>query len=428
MAPAPPAFTVALLGTQGAGKSTLCGHTLHKCGAVGKAALVDNEQAAFEFGCEDNKWRLLSDTTRVERERGTTLLTHAHKLATNTRLYTLLDLPTHCNLGKPAIAGVGSADGAALVVSAVPAELKESTTPDSVALREQIGLLYAFGIRQLVVVVNKMDHPQVSWSEEKFTEAKNEISVLLKKYFNPEKLQIIPASGLTGDNVQLKSGNMTWWKGASFVEALQAFTVPDRAVDKPLRLCVERLAGGGGGSADSVVAIGQVAAGGVQAGAGVRVFPGGFAARVASIQCHGEDRAAASAGDYVGLCLEGVQGRVHAGCMVVGEGGPGDAVEVRAQLIVLAPGGLAVGAAPVAHVLAAAVPCRVVAVNAKIDKRSGKATAEYPACLAAGEAGIVTLAPAHPLCCEPPARIALQVGDRLAAFGVVKEVVAAACK
>jgi len=82
-----------------------------------------------------------------------------------------------------------------------------------------------------------MDEKTVNWSEERYEEIKKEMSGFLKKVgYNPEKIPFIPISGWHGDNMLEKSANLSWYKGPTLIEGLDAIDPPKRPTEKPLRL------------------------------------------------------------------------------------------------------------------------------------------------------------------------------------------------
>lgn len=55
------------------------------------------------------------------------------------------------------------------------------------------------------------------------------------------QVNFVPISGFQGDNMIEKSTNMTWYKGTTLLEALDAIDPPKRPSDKPLRLPLQVL-------------------------------------------------------------------------------------------------------------------------------------------------------------------------------------------
>ena len=77
-----------------------------------------------------------------------------------------------------------------------------------------IRLAYTMGIRQLIVVVNKMDSTRPPYSGRRFEEIQKEVSGFIKKVgYNPAAVAFIPISGWHGDNILEPSTNMGWYKG-----------------------------------------------------------------------------------------------------------------------------------------------------------------------------------------------------------------------
>src|SRR5690606_23487323 len=96
---------------------------------------------------------------------------------------------------KNMITGTSQADVALLVIPAAKGEFESSISKEGQA-REHALLAYTLGVKQLVVVVNKMDDNTVNYSESRFNEIKTEVSNFLKKIgYKPEKVPFIPISG-----------------------------------------------------------------------------------------------------------------------------------------------------------------------------------------------------------------------------------------
>ncbi|CAF4375985.1 unnamed protein product, partial [Adineta steineri] len=118
--------------------------------------------------------------------------------------------------------------------------------------REHALLAYTLGVRQMIVIVNKMDTTEPQFSEERFNEIKSEVSTYIKKIgYQPETIPFIPISAWYGDNMITASENMPWYKGWSIVrkegnatgktllEALDSIIPPQPPIDKPLRIPIQ---------------------------------------------------------------------------------------------------------------------------------------------------------------------------------------------
>jgi elongation factor 1-alpha len=123
-----------------------------------------------------------------------------------------------------------------LVIAACQGEFEAGISKDG-QTREHALLAFTMGVKQMIVVVNKMDDKSVNWEFKRFAEIKQEVTDYLKKIgYNPDKIPFIPISGWCGDNMIEKSDNMKWYNGPTLLEALDALEPPKRPKDKPLRL------------------------------------------------------------------------------------------------------------------------------------------------------------------------------------------------
>ena len=122
---------------------------------------------------------------------------------------------------KNMITGTSQADAAVLVVAAndgVNAQTKEHAF-----------LARVLGVTQLIVNINKMDISGVDYQESKYNEVKTEVSNLLKMAgFKPNDVNFIAGSSQNGENIYNKSDNMSWYKGPTLFEAIDAITMPPK--------------------------------------------------------------------------------------------------------------------------------------------------------------------------------------------------------
>ena len=134
------------------------------------------------------------------------------------------------------ITGTSQADCALLMIASPQGEFEAGISKDG-QTREHGLLAFTLGVRQMIVCVNKMDEKTVNYAESRYNEIKKEILDYLKKIgYNPANIPVIPISGWHGDNMIEKSENLTWFKGPTLLQALDAIVPPKRPLDKPLRL------------------------------------------------------------------------------------------------------------------------------------------------------------------------------------------------
>ena len=78
--------------------------------------------------------------------------------------------------------------------------------------REHALLAHTFGVKLMIVAVNKMDDASVKYSQSRFNERKDELTTyLVSSGYKPEKFPFIPISGWTGDNMIEKSKKLPWY-------------------------------------------------------------------------------------------------------------------------------------------------------------------------------------------------------------------------
>jgi len=281
----------------------------------------------------------------------------------------------------------------------------------------------------MIVAVNKMDDKSVKYSEKRFKEIKDELSLYLKKVgYNPAKVEFIPISGWEGDNMIEKSDNMPWYKGPYLLQALDAIPTPKRPADKPLRLPLQdvyKISGIG------TVPVGRVETGQLKAGMVVTFGPLNVTTEVKSVEMHHETVEFAEPGDNVGFNVKNLSIKdIKRGyvCSDSKNDPAKDTDNFVAQVIVLNhPGQICNGYAPVLDCHTAHIACKFAKIRSKIDKRTGKVMEENPTAIKSGDASMVELIPQKPMVVEvfsqypPLGRFAVRDMRQTVAVGVIKE-------
>jgi len=411
------------------GKSTSMGHFLFDLGVVDNRMIEEFAKESEKTGAGDSfKYAWVLDQLKDERERGVTIDLAFQRFETPKFFYTLIDAPGHRDFIKNMITGASEADAAVLVVSAKKGEEDVALGPGGQA-REHAFLLRTLGVTQLVVCINKMDDQTVKYSEQRFGEAKQDVENLLKTVgYNVSKINVIPVSGWTGENLVKKSTNMPWYKGPILLEALDQFTEPPKPIEKPLRLPVQdvyTITGVG------TVPVGRIETGKIKVGDSVSIMPEGLTAEVKSIETHHTAMTEAMAGDNIGFNLRGVAKTDFRRGSVLGPSSnpPTIAKEFLAQVIVVYhPTAIAPGYTPVLHAHTAQVAATIAEIVAKIDPRTGQPTEEKPKTIKTGDSAIVKIQPLRPIVLETfkdypeLGRFALRDMGSTVAAGIVREV------
>jgi len=182
-----------------------------------------------------------------------------------------------------------------LVVAASSGEFETGISKNG-QTREHALLAYTLGVKQMIVVVNKMDSTVPPYSESRFNEIKSEVSTYIKKIgYQPSSVAFVPISGWEGDNMIEPSKNMSWYKGWSverkegsiagktLVEAIDAIIPPERPTEKALRLPLQGVYKIGG---IGTVAVGRVETGILKTNMMVNFAPSNISSEVKSIEMH----------------------------------------------------------------------------------------------------------------------------------------------
>ena len=227
-----PHRNIVFIGHVDHGKSTTVGRLLLDSGHIEEHIIEKNEKLAAEQGKAGFGLAYVMDGLKEERERGITIDV-AHKEIFTPKIYrTNFDAPGHRDFVKNMITGASQADTAVLLCAANDGVNAQT--------REHAFLAKVLGVKALIVHINKMDISGVDWSEDKYKEAKSQVSDLLKRAgFKPDDVPMIPASSLNGDNVFKKSDKCPWYSGPTLFEAIDSMPAPDKPTDKPLRLPIQ---------------------------------------------------------------------------------------------------------------------------------------------------------------------------------------------
>jgi len=362
-----------------------------------------------------------------ERERGITIDIGLWKFETKKYNITIIDAPGHRDFLKNMLTGASNADVAVLVVSAKEGEFEKGYHRTG-QTREHSLLAYALGVKQMIVLVNKMDDESVNYSQDRY----QAISEKIKKFLNSagykiKKVPIIPTSGWVGDNLVEPSEQMSWYKGPTFLDALDLIEPPKRAITKPLRIPIQnvyRIKDVG------IVPVGRVETGVIKPGMNITISPIMVTTEVQSVQMHHEDLDEGHPGDDIGFCIARDNLPLKRG-YVVGDSKtdpPAETAHFTSQIIVMDhPNKILPGYTPVLDCHTAHIACRFDKLEKLMDKKTGKIIEANPRYLLPGQVAIVDMIPTKPMCVEtfkdypPLGRFSVRDMKRLVAVGVVKQ-------
>ena len=422
-------INIVVIGHVDSGKSTSTGHLIYKCGGIDQRTIEKFQKEAELAGKGSFCYAWVLDKLKAERERGITIQITLNQFETPKYHCTIIDAPGHKDFIKNMITGTSQADMAILMISSQAGEFEAGISKEG-STKEHALLAFTLGVKQMIVGVNKMDHPSTNWGESRYEDIKKEASDFLKKTgYNPEKIPFVPFSGWLGDNLIEKSTNMPWYKGPTLIEAIDSMTPPVRPSDKPLRLPLNDVYKIGG---VGTVPVGRVETGILKPGMTVFFAPCNLSTEVKSIEMHHQVLPEALPGDNVGFNIKNIAIKDLKRGYVCSDAKNDPAKECEsfiAQVIVLNhPGQISNGYTPVLDCHTAHIACKFETIQKKIDRRSGKTIEEEPKGIKIGDCAMVVLKPQKPMVVEnfaeypPLGRFAVRDLKKTVAVGVIKEV------
>jgi elongation factor 1-alpha len=386
-----PHLNLAIIGHIDHGKSTLTGRLMYDTGAVPPHIIEKYREEAKAKGKESFVFAWVMDSLKEERDRGITIDVAHQRFDTAKYYFTVVDCPGHRDFVKNMITGASQAD-AAILVCAVKDGVQAQT-------KEHIFLARTLGITQLIIAMNKMD--EVNYDKARFDVVKADLSALLKMVgYKPEEMLFIPTSAFKGDNLAKPSENTKWYTGPTLLAALDTLKLPEKPTTLPLRIPVQdayTISGIG------TVPVGRVETGVMKPGDKIIFMPAKAVGEVKSIEMHHQEIKEAVPGDNIGWNVRGVEKKdIRRGdvCGSVAKP-PTVADEFTAQIVVLQhPSAITIGYTPVLHCHTAQVAGTITAILKKLDPKTGQVAAENPDFIKAGDAAVVVIKPAKPLCIE----------------------------
>jgi len=275
------------------GKSTILGRMLSDAGALPEGKL-EKVQRMCERNSKPFEYAFLIDALKDEQAQGITIDSARVFFRTDERDYQIIDAPGHIEFLKNMVTGASRAGSAFLVVDA-----SEGIRENS---RRHGFLLSILGIRQISVLVNKMD--LVSYDEKSFRDIESEYRQFLSR-IDIEPLSFIPVSGIKGVNITRLSGDTSWYSGKTVLEAFRDFTPEDEPCDKPFRMPVQDVYKFTNFGDKRRIISGTVVSGKVRPGDEVIFLPSGKKSRVSSIEGFNVEKFdEAGAGEAAGITLD----------------------------------------------------------------------------------------------------------------------------
>ncbi len=283
-------MNIVIVGHVDHGKSTLLGRLYADTGTLPEGK-IEKIQAICRQQGKEFEYAFLFDAFLEEQQQGITIDTARTFFTWGGRQYIIIDAPGHKEFLKNMVSGAARAEAALLIIDALEGVRDQS---------KRHGLLLSMlGVKQVTVVVNKMD--LVNYREDTFQAIEKEYREFLTQ-LNVVPQYIIPASAKQGINITEVSQETPWYSGPSVLESLAHFHLEPPRTEKALRFPLQDVY-----KFDARrILVGRITAGQLKIGDRLVFSPTNKSANIQSIEAFNVDPPLthATAGQSVGITLD----------------------------------------------------------------------------------------------------------------------------
>lgn len=406
-----PQVRIVIVGHVDHGKSTLVGRLLHETGSLPDGKLEMLKAVSTRRGMPF-EWSFLLDALQTERDQGITIDTTQIRFRTPSRDIVLIDAPGHAEFLRNMITGAAQADAAVLIIDALEG-VRDQT-------RRHGYLLHLLGVRQVAVVINKMD--RVDFAKARFDEISADITAYLGEV-GVTPTAIVPISAREGDGVAARTPSIAWYSGPTVVEALDALTPALPPSELALRLPVQAIYK----FDDRRIVAGRIESGSLIAGDEIVIMPAGKIAKIRSVESWPTTPLAARqhAGRSVGITLDR-ELFIERGDIISHAKAARDTRRLHARVFWLHETPLKAGASILVRLGTKDVRATVVAIENAVDP--GALSRIGTDQIARNHVGEIDISLAQPVAADPYAenartgRLVIEVNGRIAGGGIVLSV------
>ena len=274
------------------GKSTIIGRLLADTGSLPEGKL-EQVKAMCELNSRPFEYAFLLDALKDEQSQGITIDSARVFFKTEQRDYIIIDAPGHIEFLKNMVSGAARAEAALLVIDA-----DEGVQENS---RRHGYMLSMLGIKQIAVLVNKMD--LVNYDQKRFDSIVQEYTKFLNE-INVVPNSFIPVSGMMGDAIAKLTDNISWYSGKTVLEVLDNFRKEKPPIDKPFRMPVQDVYKFTKDGDNRRIVAGTIESGKLSVGDMVVFYPSGKRSKVKTIESFNTEKITnIEVGNAVGFTL-----------------------------------------------------------------------------------------------------------------------------
>ncbi|NUQ82462.1 MAG: adenylyl-sulfate kinase [Bacteroidetes bacterium] len=275
------------------GKSTVIGRLLADTNSLPTGKL-DMVRANCERNSKPFEYAFLLDALKDEQSQGITIDSARIFFKSKKREYIIIDAPGHIEFLKNMISGAARAEAALLVIDAAEGVRENS--------RRHGYMLSMLGIRQITVLVNKMD--LADFDKARFDSIEKEYRAFLTEV-GIVPLSFIPIAARDGVNIASRATKeMPWYSGDTVLDALDRFQKEALPLDKPFRMPVQDVYKFTAHGDDRRIVAGTIETGRVRVGQDVIFYPSGKHSTIKTIEgFNTPQRTESEAGQAAGFTL-----------------------------------------------------------------------------------------------------------------------------
>lgn len=274
------------------GKSTVVGRLLADTDSLPHGKL-DAVRASCDRNSRPFEYAFLLDALKDEQAQGITIDTSRCFFKSKRRSYIIIDAPGHIEFLKNMVSGAARAEAAVLIIDAA-----EGVQENSKRHGFMVSML---GIRQIIVVINKMD--LVGYSQAVYDQVAREYQAFLDRiHIHPQA--IIPISARLGENLITKSHEMPWFDG-TVLDAIDALEKAPPKRNQSFRFPVQDIYKFTALGDNRRIVAGTVETGVAKVGDEIVFLPSGKTSRIQTIEAFNcPQQTQVGAGQAIGLTLD----------------------------------------------------------------------------------------------------------------------------